>query len=518
MRRYARYVTRLVAVAVMLVSATFISGKIHNLLDNVRRPSSQQAWTNAMISHTQAIRAEQEGRHEDALMLLRTAEHQARAIVKVEKKIEALATIGRLQFEYRDGRAARESFEAARHVLASVSISDSGSYRRTIAMQIAQAGEVHYLREFLGSELAPSPQYHRMVLVALAKARHIDQAVAIAQALPSDSITHGSYRSETLEALAAIQAEEGDLEAARLTLELIPKEQRLQYQLSKLFFLAASAAERTRRGEQETVQQDLDAMVADLQSKRMHDYAQAQGWVSVARAYLGLGKQAEAHRAIEQAIESYGAGYDKVEFLKDIHPLYLAMGLQNEAHSSVLSLKEPLFQIRGLVHLARLGATHGDKEWADQLLNEAEGLASRLLSDNWQAWSLAEIAAALQEIGRDRRAEEVARSVHGESERVSVFDVFSLAFVMSGGLAGWWLFQYKEPGRLVTQAMAAGTAVVLALQLAFLIVTTPALVPRTDLQMNLLCLIEIWLVLTVILLRTPSIKGTMVAKGAIPTV
>jgi ATP/maltotriose-dependent transcriptional regulator MalT len=176
----------------------------------------------------------------------------------------------------------------------------------------------------------------------------------------------------------------------------------------------------------------------------------------------------------------------------------------------VLSLKEPLFQIRGLVHLARLRATRGDKEAAGQLLDEAEGLASRLLRDNWQAWSLAEIAAALQEIGQDRRAEEVARSVHGESERVSLFDVFSLAFVLSGGLAGWALFHYKEPGRLVTQAMAAGTAVVLALQLAFLIVSTPALAPRTDLQMNLLCVIEIWLVFTVIVLRTPSIKGTMV--------
>jgi hypothetical protein len=511
MRRYARYVTRLLAVAVMLVSVTFIIAKIHTILDNVRRPSSQQAWTKAMISHALATRAEQEGRHQDALMLLRTAQQQALAIVNVEKKIQALASIGRLQFEYRDGRAARESFEAARQALASVGISDSGSYSRTIAMEIAQAGEVQYLQEFLGSELAPSPQYHRMVLVALARARHVHKAMAIAQAFPLDSGTHGSYRSETLEGLAAIQADEqGDLEAARLTLELIPKERRLQYQLSKLFFLAASAAERTRRGEQETVQQDLDAMVADLQKKQMHGYAQAQGWASVARAYLGLGKQAEAHRAIEQAIESYGAGYDKVEFLKEIHPLYLAMGLQNEAHRSVLSLKEPLFQIRGLVHLARLRATRGDKEAAGQLLDEAEGLASRLLRDNWQAWSLAEIAAALQEIGQDRRAEEVARSVHGESERVSLFDVFSLAFVLSGGLAGWALFHYKEPGRLVTQAMAAGTAVVLALQLAFLIVSTPALAPRTDLQMNLLCLIEIWLVFTVIVLRTPSIKGTMV--------
>jgi hypothetical protein len=506
----APYVTRLVALGVIVICTTCVIVKVKNIFENVGRPSSQQAWANAMISHAQAMRAEQQGRHEDAVMLLGTAEQQALAIVNVEKKIQALASIGRLQFAYRDGQAARESFEAARQVLASVSISDSGSYRRTIAMEIAQAGEVQYLQDFLGSELAPSPQYQRMVLVALAKAGHVHEAMAIAQALPSDSVTHGSYRSETLEGLAAIQAEQGDLEAAKLTLELIPKARRLQYQLSKLFFLAASAAELTRRGDQEMVQHDLDAMVADLQRKRMHDYAQAQGWVSVARAYLGLGKPAEAHGAIQRAIESYDAGYDKVEFLKEIHPLYLAMGLQNEAHSSVLSLTEPLFQIRGLVYLARLGATHGDREWAGQLLDEAEGLASRLPTDDWQAWSLAETAAALKEIGHDRRAAEVARSVHGESERVSVFDVLSIAFLLAGGLAGWCLFQYKEPGRVVAHAMAAGTAVVLALQLAFLIVTTPALVPRTDFQMNALCLIEIWLVVTVIVLRRPSIKGTMV--------
>ena len=86
MQCYAPYVTRLIAIGVILLSATFVVLKAHKVIGNVLRPSSQQAWTDAMLSEGKAIRAEKEGRHDDALVLFKAAQQQAQAIARVEQR------------------------------------------------------------------------------------------------------------------------------------------------------------------------------------------------------------------------------------------------------------------------------------------------------------------------------------------------------------------------------------------------------------------------------------------------
>jgi hypothetical protein len=101
---HAAYVTRLVAIGVILLSATFFFLKAHKLIDNVLRPSSQQAWTQAMFSEM-AIRGEKGGRHDEAVRLFKVAQQHAKRTARVEQRVEALASIGRLQFQHGDGPA-----------------------------------------------------------------------------------------------------------------------------------------------------------------------------------------------------------------------------------------------------------------------------------------------------------------------------------------------------------------------------------------------------------------------------
>ena len=379
-----------------------------SITDSVRQWQALTAVVNVLI---------QAGEFGDAELVARSITDQARQTEALIALATALAQAGKIT------EAERVAVDAERPA-SSITINTSRTQALTaVASALAQVGQITQAERVA---LSISPDGHRQaealtaVATALAQVQQITQAERL-----SHSITTHSGRMQALTAVVTGYVRAGRIaEAEQVALNVADHSGRVQV----LIGVATALVQVGRVTEAERI-----ALVAEQVALNVADHSgRVQALLGVATALVQVGRVTEAERialVAERVANSITDGSQQSMALTGVSNLLVQVGQVTEAERIVGSITDDYQQVQALVEVATVLVQVGR-------FSEAERV-SRSITDHHhgQAKALAMIATTFAQAGHATTAEFFARTLTDPNSRIQVLADVSAALVQIGRIA-----------------------------------------------------------------------------------
>lgn len=295
-----------------------------------------------------------------------------------------------------------------RIAVASARLGDEAAYRRDIARTKEALAAAPEAPEFSPVDSAVVDAIPALI-AARAKAGDLRGAKALAE---EHLKGRDAYHHVWMAAIAAVEAEAGDLDGALTTIKALRDHDRPNA-------LAQVAAALARRGDPRVGQ--VVGMLGDADPT-----GRSLALGAIARAQAGAGRYAEALATLEKA----GDEQVRVEFCAEVAEIQARAGDAKAAHATIASL--PAEPQRDLAY-TRVVLAELDR---DEIV-EAKLMAAKVAGATHRAQLLRAIAAAEARAGRFDDARRTADSIpEGERERREAFHILAQALARAGDLDG----------------------------------------------------------------------------------